>query len=96
MIDEWVGGLGAPLAQWEVMRLVPPLNEEVVGPLPAYAPLFRFFLFFSFFIQWRIFLKKYLWQNAIRQRDKKERRERKGSFVFIVFLSIQIKEQGNH
>ena len=33
MIDEWVGGLGAPLAQWEVMRLVPPpLNEEVVGP----------------------------------------------------------------
>lgn len=41
MIDEWVGGLGAPLAQWEVMRLVsPPLNEEVVRPLPAYAPLF--------------------------------------------------------
>ena len=24
VIDEWVGGLGAPLAQWEVMRLVPP------------------------------------------------------------------------
>ena len=45
MIDEWVGGLGAPLAQWEVMRLVSPL--EVVGPLPAYAPLFRFFLFLN-------------------------------------------------
>lgn len=45
MIDEWVGGLGAPLAQWEVMRRVSPL--EVVGPLPAYAPLFRFFLFLN-------------------------------------------------
>lgn len=39
MIDEWVGGLGPPLAQWEVMRLVSPLNEEVVGPLP-FGPLF--------------------------------------------------------
>ena len=29
VIDEWVGGLGPPLAQWEVMRLVSPLNEEV-------------------------------------------------------------------
>ena len=48
MIDEWIGGLGAPLAVWEVMRLVPPLNEEVMGPLPTYTPLFRFFLFFHF------------------------------------------------
>ena len=24
VIDEWVGGLGPPLAQWEVMRLVSP------------------------------------------------------------------------
>lgn len=31
MIDEWVGGLGAPLAQRELRR---PLNEEVLGPLP--------------------------------------------------------------
>lgn len=46
MIDEWVGGLGPSLAQWEVMRLVSPLNEEVVGPLP-FGPLFRFFLFLS-------------------------------------------------
>jgi hypothetical protein len=45
VIDEWVGGLGPSLAQWEVMRLVSPLNEEVVGPLP-FGPLFRFFLFF--------------------------------------------------
>lgn len=45
MIDEWVGGLGPPLAQWEVMRLVSPLNEEVVGPLP-FGPLFYFILFY--------------------------------------------------
>jgi hypothetical protein len=32
-------------------------------------------------------------QNAIRRREKKERREREGSFVF---LSIKIREQRNH
>jgi hypothetical protein len=58
--------------------LTPPLlNEEVVGwgPLPAYASLFRFFL--SIFYQKE---KKYLWQNAIRLRDKKEIRESAGKF----------------
>lgn len=38
------------------MRLVSPLNEEVVGPLP-FGPLFWFFLFLSFFIHIQ-FIKK--------------------------------------
>nr|WMB96655.1 hypothetical protein [Solanum melongena]WMB96735.1 hypothetical protein [Solanum melongena]WMB96906.1 hypothetical protein [Solanum melongena]WMB97096.1 hypothetical protein [Solanum aethiopicum] len=40
-------------------------SKKEGGPLPAYAPLFIFFRFLNY--QWRIFLKKSLWQNAIRR-----------------------------
>lgn len=34
MIDEYLGGLGAPLVHWEIMRLISfSLNEEVAGPI---------------------------------------------------------------
>lgn len=78
VIDEWVGGLGPPLAQWEVMRLVSPLNEEVVGPLP-FGP---FLDSFSFLILYPIYKKISL------AKEKAIRRFQSLAFFLVAFLRL--------